>query len=59
MTKLNLSEEMNWQNLLLTYDSEHNVIYFYFVNYPNVFNLLFYLPLLYLMYYWKETFKNF
>ena len=38
MTNLNLSEEINWQNLLMTYDSEHNVIYFYFVNYPNVFN---------------------
>lgn len=35
---------MNWQSLLLTYDSEHNVIYFYF-NYSNVFNLC-YVPLL-------------
>lgn len=25
-TKLNLSEEMNWQNLLLTYEAEHNII---------------------------------
>lgn len=49
-TKLNLSEEVNWQNLLLTYDSEHNVVYCYFVAYPKVFDLLFYLPLLYIMY---------